>query len=127
MNTCLVCAFVSVFGLILLTNTQSGYVLAFIRSVLSAFALPLETVMLPLYASELFGNKSFDKTVGVFVSANYAGFAIGSPMGNILYDFFGNYNIAFLIFSIMMIIVAVLMQFVLSQANKDKKTILAQN
>ena len=127
MNTCLVCAFVSVFGLIFLTNTQSGYVLAFIRSILSSFALPLETVMLPLYASELFGNKSFDKTVGVFVSANYAGFAIGSPMGNILYDFFGNYNIAFLIFSIMMIIVAVLMQFVLSQANKDKKTILAQN
>ncbi len=124
MNTCLVCAFVSVFGLILLTNTQAGYVLAFIRSILSSFALPLETVMLPLYASELFGNKSFDKTVGVFVSANYAGFAIGSPMGNIFYDMFGNYNTAFLIFSIMMVIVAVLMQFVLSAAHKYRKELL---
>lgn len=126
LNACLICAFVSVFGLILLTNTKAGYVLAFIRSVLSSFALPLETVMLPLYASELFGNKSFDKTVGVFVSANYAGFALGAPMGNILYDFFGSYRIAFLIFSIMMIVVAVLMQFVLSKAHKDRECILSQ-
>ena len=127
MNICLVCAFVSVFGLILLTNTKAGYVIAFIRSILSSFALPLETVMLPLYASELFGNKSFDKTVGVFVSANYAGFAIGAPMGNILHDVFGSYNIAFIIFSVMMLLVAVSMQFVLSKAHKDRDKILAQN
>ena len=127
MNICLVCAFVSVFGLVLLTNTKVGYVIAFIRSILSSFALPLETVMLPLYASELFGNKSFDKTVGVFVSANYAGFAIGAPMGNILHDVFGSYNIAFIIFSVMMVLVAVSMQFVLSKAHKDRDKILAQN
>lgn len=127
MNTCLVCAFVSVFGLILLTNTKVGYIIAFIRSILSSFALPLETVMLPLYASELFGNKSFDKTVGVFVSANYAGFAVGAPMGNIFHDIFGNYNIAFLIFSIMMVAVAIAMQFVLTKAHKDRDAILNQS
>ena len=37
-----------------------------------AVSLPLETVMLPLFASEFFGNKSFDKTVGIFASASYA-------------------------------------------------------
>jgi len=124
MNICFVCSFVSLFGLIVLTNSPAGQVIAFVRGIAGAFALPLETVMLPLFASELFGNKDFEKVVGVFVSASCAGFALGSPFGNFCFDIFGDYTIAFLIFGVMMIFVTVSMQFVLSAANRDRKKIV---
>ena len=112
------------FSLVFLTNTSFGKVLVFSRMIFGAIALPLETVMLPLFASEFFGNKSFDKFVGLFVSASTAGFAIGSPLGNVCYDIFGDYKIAFMIFAILMLFVAVALQFALAAANRDKKVIL---
>jgi len=126
MNICYVCSFLSVFGLVILTNTPTGHVIAFIRSVLSSFALPLETVMLSLIVTELFGNKDFSKFIGIFVSANYAGYAIGAPIGNGFYDIFGDYKIAFLIFAAMMVFVTIAMQYVLTAANKDKAIILKE-
>jgi len=125
-NICYICAFFAVFGLTLITNTPLGYAIAFIRSVVSSFALPLETVMISLIVTELFGNKDFPKLIGLFVSANYAGYAIGAPIGNVCFDIFGSYNIAFLAFSALMIFVAVAMQFVLTAANKDKAIILKE-
>ncbi len=126
MNICFVCSFVSLLGLVFLTNTPAGRVLAVVRGIAGVVALPLETVMLPLFASELFGNKDFDKFVGMFVSASCAGFAVGSPFGNFCFDIFKNYQIAFLIFGVMMLFVTVAMQFVLSAANRDRKVILSK-
>jgi len=123
MNVCFFCAFISIVGLILIANTPLGYAIAFIRGIFSSFALPLETVMLPLFAAELFGNKAFEKVVGIFVSASTAGFAIGSPFGNICYDLFGSYTVAFYVFGIMLIFVTIAMQYVLSAATRDRKEI----
>lgn len=128
MNIAFTSAFISMFSLIFLTNTSFGKVLVFSRMIFGAIALPLKTVMLPLFASEFFGNKSFDKFVGLFVSASTAGFAIGSPLGNVCYDIFGSYKIAFAVFAVLMLFVTVTMQYVLIAANKDRKLILeAQN
>ncbi len=127
MNICFFCAFISITGLILITNTPAGHAIAFIRGIFSSFALPLETVMLPLFAMELFGNKEYEKFVGIFASASTAGFAIGSPFGNVCYDLMGNYNLAFYIFSAMLVFVTVAMQFVLSAANRDRRIIEAES
>ena len=124
MNLAYISAFVSMFLLMIIANTPFGAVIGFIRLPFAAIAIPLETVMLPLFASEMFGNKSFDKFVGLFVSASTAGFALGSPFGNICYDIFGSYKIAFFIFALLMLFVTVAMQFVVSAAEKDKKRIL---
>ncbi|MBR6728918.1 MAG: MFS transporter [Clostridia bacterium] len=124
MDLCFICALFSVFGLIFVGDSLLGRTIASVRTVISSFALPLETVMLPLYVSDFFGNKDFEKFTGVFVSANYAGYALGSPFGNACYDIFGNYNLAFIVFGIMMIFVTVSMQYVAAAANRDKKTIL---
>lgn len=126
MNIELCCAFISMFCLVFLANTPAGRVLATIRIIVGNIALPLETVMLPLFASEFFGNKSFDKFVGLFVSASTAGFAVGAPFGNVCYDIFGSYKEAFIVFSILMLIVTVGMQYVLDAANRDRKIILAR-
>lgn len=120
MNICFVCAIISMMGLILLDNSETGRIIAVVRELSGCFALPLETVMLPLFANELFGSKNFDKFVGMFVSASCAGFAIGYPFGNVLYDVFGDYNIAITIFICMMVFAAISMQFVLSKARSDR-------
>ncbi len=123
MNISYFCAFISIIGLVLITNTPLGYTITFIRSIASSFALPLETVMLPLFAMEFFGNKEYEKFVGILVSFNTAGYAIGSPLGNICYDLFGSYNIAFYIFGAMLVFVFIAMQYALSAANRDRKAI----
>jgi MFS family permease len=124
MNIEISCAFISMFCLIFLTNSAFGRVLAAMRIIIGNVALPLETVMLPLFASEFFGNKSFDKFVGLFASASTAGFAVGAPFGNVCYDIFGSYKVAFAVFTVLMAIVAVGMQYVLTAANRDRKIIL---
>ena len=126
MNICLSCSFVSLFALVCVTNTPIGRALAAVRIVFGAIALPLETVMLPLFASELFGNRSFEKTVGIFSSASCAGFAIGSPFANMCYDIFGNYNVPFILFAFLMLFVTITMQFVLKSAHKDRRLILEE-
>ena len=75
------------------------------------------------FAMELFGNKDYEKIVGIFASASTAGFAIGSPFGNFCYDLIGNYNIAFYVFGAMLIFVTVSMQYALTAANHDRKVI----
>lgn len=123
MNAAFIASFFSLLGLVLVSNTTLGIVIAFVRVVFSVIALPLETIMLPLFASELFGNKCFAKTVGVFTAACTAGFAIGAPFGNLCYDIFGNYNVAFIVFACLMLFVTVAMQFVVRAAHKDRKII----
>jgi len=124
MNIALISAFVSMLLLVLLSNTPLGRIMAILRAFIGSFATPLETVMLPIFAVEFFGNKAFDKLIGIFCSVSAAGFAIGSPFGNLCYDIFGDYKIAFLIFAILMAAVTVMLQFVLKAARRDRKIIL---
>ena len=82
--------------LIPVTASFSGRVLALVFSVVSAAALPIETVMLPIYAQGLFGQKSYHKALGIFVAAKDAGYAAGGPVMNLCYDLTGDYRIAFI-------------------------------
>ena len=124
MNVAIFSSFVSLIGLVLVSNTLLGKVIAVVRIIFGSIALPLETVMLPLFASDLFGNKSFAKNVGMFSAASTAGFALGSPFANLCFDIFGNYNAAFIVFACLMLFVAVSMQFVLKCAHRDRKIVL---
>ena len=125
MNVCLLSSFVSLITLVTLTNTPIGRVIALVRIIFAAIALPLETVMLPLFASELFGNKSFAKIMGIFSAASTAGFALGAPFANLCFDLFGNYNVSFIVFGVLMLFVTVTMQLVVRSAHRDRKIIEA--
>ena len=126
MNISFFASFFSLLSLVFVSNTPFGIGMAFIRVVFSAIALPLETIMLPLFASELFGNKSFAKMVGIFTAASTAGFAIGAPFANLCFDLFGNYNVAFIVFACFMIFVTVTMQFVVRSAHRDRELLELQ-
>jgi len=124
------CTFIAIattFLLAFIKGNDVGFILAVVYSVVSPFALPLETIMLPIYALDLFGNKSYAKILGIFVSVNVSGYALGGPVMNLCYDIFGTYVPALIIVSCVMLIVFVLLQFVISAAHKEQKRVLAEN
>lgn len=120
---CHVAAAFSIIGMALVPASMPGLALA--AKIVAAFAMPLETIMLPLIAADMFGEKCFPKVMGLFVSINTAGYAVGSPLTNVVYDFMQNYRTILTIYGVMMVVVAVVEQFNLYHAQKDREAFLA--
>ena len=74
-------------------------------------ALPLETLIIPLIVNDLFGSTSYDKILGIMVGMNYVGYALGAPLVNLCYDVLGSYKPVLLLFSALMIPIAIVFQF----------------
>jgi MFS family permease len=110
----------------LLTNSTAGMVFAMTATVLSALALPLQTVMIPLITNDLFGSASYTKVLGIFYAANSLGLCLGSPLCDIYRDLTGgSYASCYWFFTAMMVLVTVGFQLVIRVAHKDKEKILA--
>ena len=123
MNICSVAAMISMISLALVTGSKAGATMAMVYGIVSSLALPLETIMIPVYASDLFGQKSFEQILGIFVSVNTLGLAIGSPAMGWCYDKFGSYKPMLVCAAIAMLISIVTMQFVITAANKTRKAV----
>lgn len=98
-----------------------GNALAAVYAFLAPLALPLETIMLPLIASNLFGEKEFAKLLGIFVAINTAGYAVGAPLANAIYDLMGTYVPVFFAVAIVMTCVAIAFMFVLNMSKKEQE------
>lgn len=114
MGICSVCAVSCIFLLAFVSNAP----MAWIYQVLAAFGLPLETIMLPLIATELFGHQSYAFLMGLMLSFNTLGYAVGAPIMNWFFDRTGSYTGIMVVMAITMIFVAILMQLVISAAHK---------
>ena len=114
---CSVCAVVSIS---MLAFVQSPW-MAYVSYALTSFALPLETIMLPLIAAEFFGHRSYAFMMGLMVSFNTTGYAIGTPLINWAYDVYKTYTGAMIILCGLMVVVCIMMQFVISAAHKERK------
>ena len=115
-----ICSFLA---LLLSGNAGTGAIFAFAWAALSALALPLETVMVPLIAADLFGEKEYPKIMGIFVSVNTAGFAFGTPVANLIFDACGTYRPVLLAIAVAMFIVMIGFHFVINSANKQRKAL----
>ncbi len=125
-----ICSFTAVIVMVLLsmiTDSLVGKIFAFIYGIFSSLALPLETILLPIYAGDLFGQRSFNKILGIFVSVNTAGYAVGAPMINIIFDKFGSYNPGFILCAVLMTGIIISMQFIISTAHSYQKKAEAEN
>ena len=109
----------------LMANTPLGKSMAMAARVLEALAIPIETVMIPLLVSDLFGSASYNKVLGVFYAMNSLGLCLGSPLGELFYDFLGTYKPCFWIFSVLIVSVIIGYIFVLKAAYKEKNKVLA--
>lgn len=98
--------------------SSAGRCMAILYAILASVALPLETVMLPLYAADLFGSRNFDRIMGLFISVNTAGYALGTPLVNLGYDLTGSYKTVLLLTALIMLLVTIGIQFVISAAHR---------
>lgn len=120
-KTSVICFVAGVFAMILLlcsSDSASGRISAMGYGILSTVALPLETIMLPVYAKAISKDNSFNKILGIFVSVNTAGYATGAPVANYCYDILGSYNVYIYICIVLIILSATGMQTALNQAEK---------
>ena len=126
MLVCDVAAVVMIILLALVSATPEGKIIAFGYSILSSLALPLETIMLPLIAGDLFGEKEFGKMLGVFVSVNTAGYAVGPLVSNVCFDAIGTYTPVFFVYGAVMVGVTVAFMFALKKAKTTQAQICTQ-
>ncbi len=125
-SMCSITASVVMLLLALITNSPIGMAIAMIYSIFSSLALPLETIMLPIYAADLFGEHSYEKVLGIFVSVNVMGYALGTPSVNLCFDLVGTYKPILFVCSAIMLAVTVVMQFVVSKAHKMRAEVAAR-
>jgi predicted MFS family arabinose efflux permease len=118
---CDIAAVIMSVSLIFVAPTTTGMAMAMTYGVVSSMALPLETIMLPLVTADLFGEKDYAKMLGIFVSINTAGYAVGAPLTNLVYDKVGTYVPAFFFVACMMVVIAVAFQISMFMADKKKK------
>ena len=118
---CMTAAVLTVAVLVPVTASATGKALAIAFAVISAAALPIETVMLPIYAQGLFGQKSYHKALGIFVSAKDIGYATGGPVMNLCYDLTGDYRIAFIGAGVLMAAALVTMEWVIRRTANEEK------
>ena len=98
--------------------------------ILVDLALPLETIMLPIYTSDLFGKKDYNHFLGIVVSINTIGQALGSPLIGFCHDIFRSYTIALYVGLGLMVVAMLAIQYAISSANKEKariESLLATN
>ena len=126
----LLCQSAAMLGFLLkavLTNSAAGLVMAMTAAVLQSFAMPMETVVIPLMSNDLFGSASYTKVLGVFMAMNSLGLCLGSPLGDLCFDIFGTYKPCFWFFTVLLFGVAVCYHFVIRAAYRDKATVLAES
>lgn len=119
-NICLIAALISKALLLVITANKTGKVLTVLYCVLMSFATPIETVMLPLIALDLFGQRSFAKTLSVTTVLFTIGHAVNSPLINLPYDLLGSYTISFVISVITAAVMVVVMNLSISKLKKSK-------
>jgi len=115
---CATFAVIALLSLAFITPEHSF--LAWGYSVCSSIALPLETIMIPLLVSEIFGKKCHAKVMGYYLGLNVFGYACGGPIADYFKQNVGTYYGVLIAFSVIMVITAVVIQFTFITAKKDR-------
>ena len=128
-KTLLVMHTIGTVSLLLMAFVTSAeqYGLAMAYELMVSLAMPLETIMLPLIAADLFGDKDYARMMGIMVAVNTFGHATGEPIASLVYETFGSYNLILFVYAGIMAAVLVLFQLVMKRAAKDRDEIVARH
>ena len=77
--------------------------------------------MLPLITMDLFGERSYEKMLGIMVSVNTAGYALSTPLTNLCYDLLGTYIPALIALVFLMAAVIVLLLLAMKDAERIRQ------
>lgn len=124
---CIICELIGIVLLFFIKPNTVGEILSYAYMILLNIAMPLETVMLPVYASELFGEKSFNNVLGIFVAVHQVGSALSSPGMNVSYDLTGSYISIFVVLGVLMAIMLITVHIAISSANRIKNKVMSSD
>lgn len=126
-RTLTLCCLLSVVSIILLMCVTPGAKwIAMVYGPMMSLALPLETIILPLLAADLFGEQNFERLMGIFISASTTGFALGAPLSNLCFDLTGSYRLMLIIAALIMAGVTLAYQFILPAAWRKRAEVEAR-
>lgn len=126
LNLCMGMGAFSTAVLAIVDPSPAGMVLAMVWGVTSSLALPMETIGVSLVTSDLYGNKAFDKMLGIMLALNHLGYAVGSIVMNTFYEISGGtYFYVMLAMGGILLAVTVMYQFIITAAHKERKRIEA--
>lgn len=120
---CDVFAIATLACMLTVSNSPTGQLIAYAYTAVSALALPLETVMLPIFAMDMFDKSSYAKNLGLFVSVNTAGYALGSPVMNFVFDKAGTYKPMFFAGMVLMLLVTATFLYLTSKKSGGKENV----
>lgn len=117
-----ICSLGALFAVVLLLFQSPDRIhLTFIYLFVAPFALPLETVMIPLLTKGLFGTKDFSKMMGYFFAVNTLGMAVGTSASNLVYDIFKTYVPCLQVLIVLFLLSAVVGIFAITMAQKERR------
>ena len=108
----------SILALMLILLTASVPGLAIACAVALAMATPLETIGITLIVRGVFGTEHYNDIIGKMMAMNYAGYAVGAPVINLFFDISGSYNMAFIIYACIMLVLLFATQYVAIRSHK---------
>ena len=117
---CNIAALITLLMLIFVTDSAAGKVMAAVYVVLVSLALPLETIMLPLITADLFGQRSYAQMLGIISAINTAGYAVGPPITNSVFDAVGSYVPIFWIYLFVMAGITLMTLIALHMSQKER-------
>lgn len=120
-----ICQIASLTAFAILLFLQGNSAAALIFSAVFAIALPLETIMIPLIVSDIFGREVYNRYLGIFTAVTSAGFTVAAPLSNLIFDACGSYKPAILGYGCLMILVSVVLHITIflkkrSDSNANK-------
>lgn len=103
-----------------------GVFAALLFAFLLGFAMPVETIIIPLLVMNLIGQKAYNSVVGVLFALMSGGIAFGNPLINFLYGRFGSYTPVLVGYTAVFAFCALLYLWCDAQATKLKNASLGQ-
>lgn len=109
-------------------NSPAGMALAMFYGIFSSLALPMETIGVSLVTGDLFGNKPFNRMLGLMTALNHLGYAVGCPVMNLGWKLSGGTYVPVILGgAALMVLVLIGYQFLITAAHKDRKSVKTQS
>jgi len=109
-----ICQAAALSAFAILLFLQGNGVAALTFPIVFAIALPLETIMIPLIVSDMFGREVYNRYLGIFTAVTGAGFTVAAPLSNLIFDACGSYKPAIWGYGGIMILVSAVLHITIT-------------
>ena len=123
---CTICMLFGAVGLWMLSDVNS-ITGATVAVLIYSVSVPMVLVMIPLVSYPLFGYRSHDSTLGIFLALPYLGSLVAVPIANAVYDKVGSYAPVFKFSAILSVVVLGMLLILYVLAQKEHKKYIANS